>query len=195
MGSKTDVMAYALTTEQVQQVVQNTVLVILARPDLLSDWRTNLVDLIGQMRSADLDEEAIFLAAVRALLDQPGDTLPTGTQYDQAWEAIVTSVQTRSVPSASEAHEDTITLDRLLGSIVQAVTAVQTHAAEQRQAIYEELLQIKAAAVESDVPELVAWLDDALDVLDGAAPADRAHHHAGVYSTYWQSLTENTPPS
>ena len=36
-------MAYALTTEQVQQVVQNTVLVILARPDLLPDeWRADV---------------------------------------------------------------------------------------------------------------------------------------------------------
>jgi hypothetical protein len=192
MGSKADVMAYALTTEQVQQVVQNTVLVMLARPDLLPDWRADLTDLIGQMRKADLDDEAIFLAAVQSLLDRPGDTLPTGTHYDPAWEAIVTSLQTRSFPSQS--REETITLDRLLSSIVQAVIAVQTVAAEQHQAIYEELLQIKAAAVESDVPELVAWLDDALDVLDGAEPADLAHHHTGIYSVYWQTLTERTPP-
>lgn len=185
-------MAYALTTEQVQQVVQNTVLVILARPDLLPDWQTNLSDLIRQMRAAALDDEAIFLAAVLALLDQPADTLPTGTQYDQAWEAIVTGLQTRSLPHA---REETITLDRLLSSIVQAVTAVQTQAADQRQAVYEELLQIKAAALESQVPELVVWLDDALDVLDGADPAERTHHHTGVYSVYWQSLTENTPSS
>ena len=76
---------------------------------------------------------------------------------------------------------------------MQAVIAVQTVAAEQHQAIYEELLQIKAAAVESDVPA-VAWLDDALDVLDGAEPADLAHHHTGIYSVYWQTLTERTPP-
>ena len=144
------------------------------------------------MRKANLDDEAIFLAAVQSLLDRPGDTLPTGTHYDPAWEAIVTSLQTRSFPSQS--REETITLDRLLSSIVQAVIAVQTVAAEQHQAIYEELLQIKAAAVESDVPELVAWLDDALDVLDGAEPADLAHHHTGIYSVYWQTLTERTPP-
>ena len=185
-------MAYALTTEQVQQVVQNTVLVILARPDLLPDWQSNLNDLIGQMRAAALDDEAIFLAAVRVLLDRPADTLPTGTQYDQAWQAIITGLQTRSLP---QAREESITLDRLLNSIVQAVTAVQTHAAEQRQAIYEELLQIQAAAVESEVPELVVWLDDALDVLDGAVPSERAHHHSGVYSAYWQSLIEKSPPS
>ncbi|HMM28924.1 MAG TPA: hypothetical protein PKD46_11630 [Aggregatilineaceae bacterium] len=185
-------MAYALTREQVQQVVQNTVLVMLARSDLLPDWRANLGDLIQQMRAAALDDEAIFLAAVLALLDRPTDTLPTGTQYDQAWQAIVTGLQTGSLPSA---REETVTLDRLLGSVVQAISAVQSHAPDQRQAVYDELLHIKTAALEAEVPELVVWIDDALDVLDGAAPTERAHHHAGVYGVYWQTLIDNSPSS
>jgi len=186
-------MAYALTDEQIQQVIQNTALVILARPDLLPDWHANLTELVQQMRAAALDDEAIFLAAVLALLDHPGDTLPTGTQYDAAWEALLVSLQTGSLRPVRE--QETITLDRLLSSIVQAAVAVQTHAAEQRQAVYEELLQIKAAAVESQVPELVVWLDDVLDVLDGAAASERAAHHTGIYGAYWKSLVENSPPS
>lgn len=185
-------MAYALTSEQVQQVVQNTVLVALARSDLLPDWRANLGDLIQQMRAAALDDEAIFLAAVLALLDRPTDTLPTGTRYDQAWQAIVTSLQTGSLPSA---REETVTLDRLLESIAQAISAVQTHAPDQHQAVYEELMHIKAAALEAKVPELVVWIDDALDVLDGAEAAERAHHHAGMYSVYWQTVVDNSPSS
>lgn len=186
-------MAYALTDEQIQLVIQNTALVILARPDLLPDWHANLTELVQQMRAAALDDEAIFLAAVLALLDHPGDTLPTGTQYDAAWEALLVSLQTGSLRPARE--QETITLDRLLSSIVQAAVAVQTHAAEQRQAVYEELLQIKAAAIESQVPELVVWLDDVLDVLDGAAASERAAHHTGIYGAYWKSLIENSPPS
>ena len=185
-------MAYALTSEQVQQVVQNTVLVMLARPDLLPDWRANLGDLIQQMRAAALDDEAIFLAAVLALLDHPKDALPTGTQYDQAWQAIVTGLQTGSLPTA---REETVTLDRLLASIAQAISAVQSQAPTQRRAVYEELLNIKTAAIEAELPELVVWIDDALDVLDGAAAAERAHHHAGVYGVYWQTLVDNSPSS
>lgn len=185
-------MAYALTTEQVQQVVHNTALVILARPDLLPDWRDNLSDLIQQMRAAALDDEAIFLAAVLALLDRPADALPTGTQYDRAWESLVSGLQTGSLP---QMREETVSLDRLLSSIAQAVAAVCAHAADQREVVAEELLQIKEAAVESQIPELIVWLEDALAVLGGASPAERAHHHAGVYHTYWQSLVENAPPS
>lgn len=185
-------MAYALTSEQVQQVVQNTVLVALARSDLLPDWRANLGDLIQQMRAAALDDEAIFLAAVLALLDRPTDTLPTGTQYDQAWQAIVTGLQTGSLPPA---RDETVTLDRLLGSVAQAISAVQSHAADQWQAVYEELLHIKAAALEAEAPELVVWIDDALDVLDGAEAAERAHHHVGIYGAYWQTVVDNSPSS
>ncbi len=185
-------MAYALTSEQVRQVVQNTVLVMLARSDLLPDWRANLGDLVQQMRAAALDDEAIFLAAVLALLDCPTDNLPTGTQYDQAWQSIVTGLQTGALPSE---REEMVTLDRLLGSIVQAISAVQSRASDQRQAVSEELLNIKTAALEAEVPELVVWIDDALDVLDGAAAAGRAHHHAGVYGIYWQAIIDNSPSS
>jgi hypothetical protein len=50
-------MTLALTSDQVNQVVSNTTMVMLVRPDLLPEWRDNLMELLQQARSSSRLEE------------------------------------------------------------------------------------------------------------------------------------------
>jgi hypothetical protein len=182
-------MAQALTSEQIRQVVSNTVVVMLARLDLLPEWQENLLDLLQQAREAHLDEEAIFVSAVLALLHSPGDTLPTGTAYDYAWQSILTGLRTGTVQPAP-AGDDVMSLDRLLSSMVEALVAVMTQVPEQKPTVADELRGIRSAADQADVSELTHWLDDALALLDGAPAQSLGKNHQGMYAEHWNAIAQ-----
>jgi hypothetical protein len=182
-------MGRVLTPEQIRQMVNNTVVVLLARPDLLPEWQDNLLDLLQQAREAHLDEEAIFVSAVLALLHSPADTLPTGTVYDYAWQSIVTGLRTGTVQPIP-ADDETMSLDRLLGSMAEALVAVMTQVPDQRPTVADELREIRTAATQADVRELITWLDDALAVLDGAPVQSLGQGHQGVYAVYWNEVAQ-----
>lgn len=180
-------MAQALTSEQVTQVVENTVYVLLGRPDLVPEWHTNLVDLLRQSQSVGLEDEELFIGAVLTLLHSPGDRLPTGTRYDRAWDAIMVGLQTGVVgQSAAEG----ITLDRLLHSVVEAVTAILTRAPDQRDSIEAELVDMQTAATEAGLPELVRWLDDVRALMSGEPIHTLGHQHEDEYQTFWHMLVQ-----
>lgn len=181
-------MSQVLSSEQVTQVVENTVYVLLGRPDLLVEWHTNLVDLLKQTQAIGLDDEELFLAAVLTLLHSPGDRLPTGTRYDRAWDAIMVGLQTGV---AGQSTPEGVTLDQLLHSVVEAVTAILTRAPDQRDNIEGELAEIQAAAVEADIPELVRWLDDARALMSGTPIHLLGQQHEGDYAAFWQQLVQS----
>lgn len=183
-------MTRALTQDQITQVVENTVVVLLARPDLMAGWHGELFKMMVEARDASIEEEALFLAAVLTLLHSPSDALPTGTRYDYAWELLLTGLQTGMLqPSASQG--ETMTIDRLLHAVVEAVEAVMTRAPEQKTAVRGELRQIQKSAHESDIGELAAWLSDVLRILDGTPVADIAPQHTDIYHAYWDALVEH----
>lgn len=190
-------MVYALTSEQVEQMVENTLLVLLGRPELLPQWQDSLISLLSQAQAASLDDEAVFIAAVLTLLNYPEDRLPTGTAYDRAWESIMIGVQTGMVQSSHTSEEtDQMTLDRLLASVVEAAVAMVNRSPEERKIIQQELFQMRTAAIEANVNELVAWIDDILRLLGGQPLVELGLDHTGVYAVYWemlrQKLTHNT---
>lgn len=176
----------ALTPNQVQQIVTNTVVVLLARPDLAPEWQANLLSLLEQARQQQLEDEQLFVAALLTLLDSPEDTLPTGTLYDRAWQALITGLRTGRLTDPTVEGADT--LEALLGAVVEAVIAARTTLPEQATVIAGELRELRAAAERAAADELVRWVDDALAVLSGASPADRGTEHEGVYAAYWQAL-------
>ncbi len=183
-------MAIALTSEQVNQIVSNTTLVLLVRPDLLTDWRNNLVDLLRQVRESNLHEEAIFVSAVLALLNAPDDTLPTGTPYDSAWQAILNGLH-NGVPHRAGPPGESMTLDRLLESVADAVITVMTEIPDQIGAVVEELGTMRAAAVEADVPDLIRWIDDVLALLNGTLAEGQGDDHEGVYGAFWRLIARS----
>jgi hypothetical protein len=183
-------MGHPLTSEQVNTVVNNTVVVMLARTDLLVEWHSNLFGLLDQVRQNRLDDEAIFIAAVLTLLHSPDDTLPTGTPYDKAWEAILVGLQTGSVPSmgADDEDEQAMSIDRLLKSVAEAMLAVLLRYPAQKETLSGELDGMHKAAQEAGVPELAAWLADALALLAGTPAGDLVSRHTGIYAAYWDAL-------
>lgn len=182
-------MSHALTMDQVGQIVNNTMLVLLARPDLLPDWRANLQDLMQQARIQEMEDEMLFVAAVLTLLHSPDDKLPTGTVYDYAWESLLVSLTT-GVAQPLDRDENGISLERLLRSVAEAVVAVMSHTPVKTDTIKAEIMQMRAAAVDAAVPELVAWVDDAVALLDGAAPDELGHAHKGIFATYWDAIIQ-----
>jgi hypothetical protein len=185
-------MAAALTSEQVNQVVNNTTLVLLVRPDLMAEWRANLMDLLEQTRQAALDEESIFVSAVLTLLYSPGDTLPTGTTYDHAWQLILIGLQQGEIqPAGARRGDDFMTIERLLRSVAEALVAVLTEIPDQKDAVAAELAQMHSAALEADVPELCTWIDDAMALLRGTPAADLGAQHEGIYGVFWQAVVQN----
>ncbi|NDJ79115.1 MAG: hypothetical protein GYB65_22935 [Chloroflexi bacterium] len=183
-------MTRALTADLLNRIIDNTVVVLLVRPEMLPEWDANLLMLMREVQQAGLDDEAIFLASVLALLHEPGDSLPTGTLYDHAWEQLLIGLQT-GVAQSSSSNGEAMTLDQALGWVVEAVTAVLTREAEQKDMIQQGLVQMRQAAEDADIPELVAWLSHAMDVLEGKAPRDLSHLHEGVYAAYWNVLVQN----
>ncbi len=187
-------MTQALTPDQVRQIVVNTVVVLLARPDIAPAWQVHLLELLDQACQQQLEDEQLFVAAVLTLLNSPEDTLPTGTRYDHAWQVLITSLRTGTLIDP-QAEAETDTLDELLGAVVEAVVAARTVLPDQATAIAAELRELRAAAERADAEELVYWVDDALAVLAGESPQDRGTDHEGIYATYWQllrsSLNEN----
>jgi len=177
----------SLSSQQVAQVVENTVYVLLGRPDLLAEWHANLVELLQQTQSIGLEDEELFIAAVLTLLHSPGDRLPTGTRYDRAWDAIMVGLQTGVV---GQSTPDSITLDRLLHSVVEAVTAILTRAPDQRDNIQGELAEMQAAASEANLPELEAWLNDVRALLGGTPIEQLGHTHQGDYALFWRMLVQ-----
>jgi hypothetical protein len=180
-----------LTAEQVKQIVNNTVIVLLVRSDMVDEWQGSLSDLLQQVRRANLDDEAVFVAAVLTLLNNPDDTLPTGTTYDRAWESILVGLQTGVVQEEPGDDTDNLSLDRLLNSVAQATIAIMTRAPDQKPAIMAELRQIRVSAEESDLGELQVWLDDVLALLDGGDPSVLGAAHQGIYQAYWAALVQN----
>jgi len=167
--------------------VSNTTLVLLVRPDLVTEWRENLADLLRQVRASDLHEEAIFVSAVLALLNAPDDTLPTGTSYDHAWQAILNGLH-NGVPQRTSQQGDAMTLDRLLESVADAVITVLTEIPDQIDAVAEELRSMRAAAVEAEVPDLIRWIDDVLALLAGTLTEGQGDDHEGVYGAFWRLI-------
>jgi len=181
----------ALTSEQVHQIVNNTLLVLLARPELQREWRANLLDLLKQAREQALEDEMLFVAAVLSLLEKPNDRLPTGTAYDYAWEALLTGLKTGRLQPLDD--EDGFSLEHLLRSVAEALVAVFTTSPNQRDVVTREVQNMLQAAQDSNVPELETWLADALAVLNGADPIALAQHHEGLYGAYWQAIVANIP--
>lgn len=182
-------MAQALSSEQIDQITNNTLLVLLARPDLLDDWRDNLLELMKQAQQADLESEAIFAAALLSLLHSPNDSLPTGTEYDYAWEAIRTGLRTGSVQPADRA----MSLDQLLGTVAELAIAVMTEAVDQKPVVARQIREIRISAAEADARELAVWLDDVLALLDGVPVEKLGAAHQGAYAAYWQALVQLLP--
>ena len=184
-------MTQALTSEQVHQIVNNTLLVLLARPELRGEWRANLLDLLEQAREHALEDEMLFVAAVLSLLEKPNDRLPTGTVYDYAWEALLTGLATGRLQPLDD--EDDFSLDRLLRSVAEALVAVLTTSPEQRDVVSREVQNMLQAAQHSEAPELQTWLADVLAVLEGTDPTTLGQHHDGLYAAYWQAIVTNLP--
>jgi hypothetical protein len=181
-------MTLALTSDQVNQVVSNTTMVMLVRPDLLPEWRDNLMELLHQARSSSMFEEAIFVSAVLALLSTPTDTLPTGTPYDHAWQSILTGLQS-GVPQPAAGQGEQMTLDRLLNSVAEAVIAVMTQVPDQKDAVADEMREMRGAAVEAKVSELTRWIDDLLEMLKGTPLNELSgEEHQGIYGAYWRLI-------
>lgn len=187
-------MVQALTSEQVNQMVQNTMLVLLVRPDLTEEWHTNLANLLTQAKEANLDDEMMFVAALLTLLHSPDDDLPTGTVYDSAWRAIRMGLQT-GIPQAAEADSEAMSLERLLKSVVEAVVAVLTRSQENHDVVLAELRSIRQAAEDAEVGDLCRWLDDILALLNGVPVQQLGGGAEGVYAEYWQALVAKLPPS
>jgi len=182
-------MAQALSSDQVDQITNNTLLVLLARPDLLDEWQENLLALMQQAQEAGMEGEAIFAAAVASLLHFPDDSLPTGTDYDYAWEAILTGLQTGAIQPEDQA----ISLEQLLATVAELAVAVMTGASDQKTVIARHIREIRASAVAAEARELAVWLDDVLALLDGV-PVDRlGAAHQDVYAAYWQALAQLLP--
>jgi hypothetical protein len=181
-------MNTALTTEQVNRVVENTVIVLLDRADLLAEWHANLYELLTQTRAQHLDDESIFIAAVLALLHSPRDALPTGTAYDRAWEAILIGLQTGSVQSLEDENTEVMTIDRLLKSVAEAVVTVMLHQPGQKEAIAGEIRNMYSAANDAGAPDLANWLADILALLNGAPAHLLGSAHVGIYAQYWDAL-------
>ena len=184
-------MTQALSSEQVHQIVNNTLLVLLARPELREEWRDNLLDLLNQARQMQLEDETLFVAAVLSLLERPNDRLPTGTVYDYAWEALLTGLKTGRLQPLDDEGE--FSLDRLLRSVAEALVAVHTTAPDQRDTVTKEVQNMLQAAQSSEATELQAWLTDVLAVLNGTNPATLTSNHEGLYAAYWQAIVANLP--
>jgi hypothetical protein len=182
-------MAPALSTDQLQQIINNTMLVILVRPDLQEDWHNNLVDLLDQARSQALEDEAIFVAAVLTLIYSPDDTLPTGTVYDRAWQTLLSALHS-GVSQGTEDADPEMTLERLLKSVAEAVVTVQLRAPSQVEALLAELQEVHRAASEAQVEELIRWLDDVIALVNGAPLESLGAGHSGVYGRYWGAIVD-----
>lgn len=179
-------MAHALTPDQINNIVNNTMVVMLARPELLPEWRENLQDLLQQTREQNLEDEMLFVAAVLALLHSPEDTLPTGTVYDYAWDTLMNNLMTGMSQPADQNNAGS--LDRLLQSLAEAVVTVLTRMPDHRDAVKEEVIEIYVAAQDAGLTELIAWVDDVLLVLDGGAPERLGGDHSGIYAAYWDAI-------
>lgn len=182
-------MANALTTDQVNHIVNNTMVVLLARPDLLPDWRANLQDLLQQARSQQLEDEMLFVAAVLTLLDKPDDTLPTGTVYDNAWESLLISLSTGVAQPVGDDQDEA--MDQLLKSVAEAVVAVLTQVPDHRAAVKLELEQMHATAEEAAATELAAWISDLLALLDGTPPDELGRAREDIYAAYWDAIVRS----
>lgn len=178
-----------LTSEQVSRIIENTVTVVRERPELIAQWRADLLELLAQARRARLEDESIFVAAVIALLESPRDTLPTGTIYDTVWQTILAGLRTGDLPSSLGATRDEA-LERLLRSVAEAVVVVMTRAPDQKGAVADELRELRQAAAESRVDELAGWLDDALALLAGTPLETLGRAHQGIYAAYWGAIAE-----
>lgn len=179
-------MAHALTPDQINNIVNNTMVVMLARPELLPEWRENLQDLLLQTREQNLEDEMLFVAAVLALLHSPEDTLPTGTVYDYAWETLMHSLTTGMSQPADQNGAGS--LDRLLQSLAEAVVTVKTRLPDHQEVVREEIIEIYQAAQDAGLSELIAWVDDLLLVLEGGSPEMLGKDHAGIYAAYWDAI-------
>lgn len=182
-------MPVALTSEQVDLVVENTILVLRARPDLLGEWRDNLERLLHDAQAASLEDEALFVAAVLTLLAWPDDTLPTGTPYDPAWYSIQTGLKTGAV-GTTRAREG-IELEDVLRAVSEAALAVLTEMPDEREAVLAELHQIRVSARSAGAETLAAWLDDVSALLAGAPPGGFHAPHPEPYHTYWRALLDS----
>ena len=177
-----------LGAAQVDQVVHNTLLALREQPGLLPDWQTVLDELLRHLQTAHLDDESVFLAAVLTLLASPTDTLPTGTQYDNAWQELVDGLRTTA---AASVRADTSTLDGLLKMVAEAALAVLTDAPAQRPVVAQQIDELRAAASASGMEPLAGWLGDVAALLSGTAADAREGAHEGVYHDYWHALLDH----
>lgn len=191
---------HALSPDQINNIVNNTMVVLLARPDLLPDWHENLLDLLRQTREHALEEEMLFVAAVVTLLNSPDDTLPTGTSYDYAWQSLLSGLATGVVQPM--AQNDDEALEQLLQSVAEAVVVVMTTAPDHRDAIRGEIEEIRESSRHAGLPGLTAWLDDLLALLTGTPLSALTREHSDRYGAYWDAIVSRlngdspgTPPA
>lgn len=182
-------MTQVLTNDQVTQMVQNTMVVLLARPDLKPEWHINLMNLLRQTRDAQMEDEMFFIAAVLTLLHSPGDTLATGTLYDHAWRTLLTALQTGVVEPANGGTE-AVTVERLLQSVTQAVVTVMNDSPQHAAQLADEVREMRASAVVAEIEPLVAWLSDALQLLEGKPLDTIGTGHSGIFGEYWQYIVK-----
>ncbi len=183
-------MTQVLSNDQVTQIIQTTMIVLLARPELKPDWQINLAALLQQARDEELEDEMLFVAAVLSLLHSPGDTLPTGTVYDSAWRALLSALQTGIVQEVGESESESFTLENLLESVAQAVVTIMRHEPSRAGQLAEEVRAIRSSSVEAGIEPLVTWLDDVLLLLDGRSPATLNSRHTEMFERYWRFIVD-----
>ena len=188
-------MSNLLNQEQLEQLVNNTLVVLIAKPDLKDEWHADLTGWMEQMRTAQQEDEAIFLAALLTLLWWPDDTLPTATSYDYAWELLMIGMQTGTLQRVpAPASDETLTIGQLLRSVVDAAALVLQRAPEEQDQLDTELHQMQRAADRAGLDDLALWLTDVLALLHGTPARDLGADQTGIFATYWEMLARRVDP-
>ncbi len=82
-----------LTKEDINTVLTNSIAVLLEQPEMLEEWRGQMIDAIGQAEQVEDHESAAFLGAMVRLLDEGADAVDDITPtipdiYLNPWEAL-----------------------------------------------------------------------------------------------------------
>jgi hypothetical protein len=111
-----------LTTEQLQMIAANTLMVLTTAPDKLPQWRTGLRTSYQQAQRANAQAEIELFAALLALLDHVPPSLSPTNPYAGMVQAIQSQLA-KGEPPAEDKDEEDIPED--LAQAVQALLQAQ----------------------------------------------------------------------